>query len=165
MMPAAELAGRQLGVEDASAVERAEEPADSGLAGDRVDAHLAELGAVGVHRPLAHLDRRWRGGLDAHLVALSAGEDRGVALAPFGLVELAEAAVGSADLVRLETRERRVAAGQLEQLGYELALRGDHRAADRGGLMRSAGQDDAGVRRVAVRDGHLTRAAGRAVRR
>src|ERR1700761_3697543 len=38
---AAELAGCRLGVEDAAAVERAEEPADPDLPGDRLDPHLA----------------------------------------------------------------------------------------------------------------------------
>ena len=94
---------------------------------------------------MLHLERRRRASASTrHLVALGAGEDRGVGLAPLRLVELAQAAVAAADLVRLEPGERRVVAGELEQLGHQRAMRGDDGGADRGGLLRAAGQHDAG---------------------
>ncbi len=92
---------------------------DPRLAGDGVDAHLAELRAVGMHRAFLHLERRRRLGLARDLVAPGAREDRGVALAAARLVGLAQTAVARLHLLRLEPGERRVVAGELEQLLHQ----------------------------------------------
>jgi len=46
-----------------------------------VDAYLAELRTVGIHRVLRHLERRRRRGFALHMRSTGAREDRHVALA------------------------------------------------------------------------------------
>jgi hypothetical protein len=50
--------------------------------------------------------RRRRGSLDRDRLALGPAEDRGIFFVPFGLVELAQAAVAAAYLVGIKPRER-----------------------------------------------------------
>src|SRR3984957_2649551 len=84
---AAELTRRRLGVEDAPAIERAEEAADAQLASDDVHSDLAKQGAVAMHGPMLQLERHRRLGLDGHLLATGAAEDRNVAFPTGFLVE------------------------------------------------------------------------------
>ena len=91
-----------------------------------------------------HLGWVRRVALDREPVATGACEDGGVALVPLGFVELGEPPVQAADLVGLEAGERGIVADELQQLGHQLAVRRDHRGADRRGLLRAGGQHQAG---------------------
>ena len=118
------------------------------------DAGFAEHRAVGMHRPVGGFERLGCCGFGDDAVTTGALQDGRVGFVPARIAEMGEAAVEAADLLGFEAGERRVVAGELEEVGHQHTLGRGHRGADRGGLLRAAGEDDARHDGVGVEEGH-----------
>jgi hypothetical protein len=79
---------------------------------------------------MTELKRHRRLGLNGHLIALGAAKNRRIALSAGFILESAELAIETCDLVGTKAGQRRVIAGKFQEFLHQRPMSGDDRRAD-----------------------------------